>query len=73
MESLWRHFINSKTTCDAYLGHTYQKYLNPFGDPVHLKSDFVKEILVRPISSSAISTSSQPVSLMGRKIPSELI
>jgi hypothetical protein len=35
MESLRRHFKNSKTACDAYLGHTYQKYLNPFGDPVH--------------------------------------
>jgi hypothetical protein len=37
---LWRQIKNSKTTSDAYLGlaiHTYQKYLNPSGDPVPLK------------------------------------
>jgi hypothetical protein len=36
------------------------------------KPDFVKEILVKPMSSSATSTSSQSVSCMGRYIPFKL-
>ncbi len=34
-----------------------------------LKLDFATQILVRPMSSSATSTSSQSVSCMGRLIP----
>ncbi len=39
MESLWRHFKNSKTTRNAIHPsiHTYQKSLNPSGDPVPLR------------------------------------
>jgi hypothetical protein len=40
MESLWRHFKNSKNDQRRLFMptsiHTYQKYLNPSGDPVPL-------------------------------------